>query len=95
MSEKTDISNWRSASPFWMSLLLIPFAWVGAVFGGWWVLILPIMTWHLFSIIDTFVGLSQANADPNTDDTQLVWYRWITIIWAPLQAVTLFALIWY
>lgn len=91
----SDIGDWRSALPFWMSVLLIPCVWIGAIWGGWWVLLLPFLTWYLFSIIDAFVGLNEANPDPNTDDQQLTWYRRITLIWAPLQLITIFALIWY
>lgn len=90
-----DISDWRSALPFWLSLALIPFAWIGAIWGGWWVIILPFLTWYLFSIIDAFVGLNEANLDPETDDSQLKWYHWITLIWAPIQLLTLFGVLWY
>ena len=37
------------ALPFWMSLILIPVAWLGAVQGGWTVILLPVMTWYFFS----------------------------------------------
>ncbi|MDP5350083.1 MAG: alkane 1-monooxygenase, partial [Paracoccaceae bacterium] len=29
------------ALPFWMSLMLIPVAWLGAMQGGWTVVLLP------------------------------------------------------
>ncbi|MGD1881016.1 MAG: alkane 1-monooxygenase [Paracoccaceae bacterium] len=90
-----QVAKFSRALPFWMSLLLIPLAWVGAVYGGWTVILLPLVTWYLFSIIDLFAGLNQDNADLETREDQMFWYRAITMIWAPLQFVTLFALIAY
>ncbi|MEM8690271.1 MAG: alkane 1-monooxygenase [Pseudomonadota bacterium] len=90
-----QVAKFSRALPFWMSLLLIPLAWVGAVYGGWTVILLPLVTWYLFSIIDLVAGLNQDNADLETREDQMFWYRAITMIWAPLQFVTLFALIAY
>ena len=84
-----------AALPFWMSLGLIPVVWLAAIYGGWSVLLLPVLTWYLFSIIDAFAGLELENADPNTPDSQLYWYRLVTIIWAPVQFVTLFGVLAY
>ena len=84
-----------SALPFWMSLALIPLVWITAVYGGWTLVILPLTTWYLFSILDFFTGLNKANADTLTPDDDLFWYRAITIIWVPLQIITLFLLLWY
>jgi len=83
------------ALPFWMSLLLIPVAWLGAVQGGWTVVLLPIITWYFFTLLDAVLGLYTENADPQTDEAKLTWYRAITLIWAPVQFITLFSLIWY
>ncbi|MDP5350084.1 MAG: alkane 1-monooxygenase, partial [Paracoccaceae bacterium] len=41
------------------------------------------------------LGLNTENADPQTEEGKLTWYRAITLIWAPAQFVTLFGLIWY
>jgi alkane 1-monooxygenase len=83
------------ALPFWMSLILIPVAWLGAVQGGWTVILLPVMTWYFFSLLDALLGLYKDNADPNIEDGKLTWYRAITLIWTPVQFLTLFGLIWY
>ena len=83
------------ALPFWLSLLLIPVAWLGAVQGGWTVILLPLITWYFFSLLDALLGLYTENADPQTDAAKLTWYRAITLVWAPVQFVTLFGLIWY
>lgn len=83
------------ALPFWLSLILIPVAWLGAVQGGWTVVLLPIITWYFFTLLDALLGLNGENADPQTEEGKLTWYRAITLIWAPVQFVTLFGLIWY
>lgn len=83
------------AAPFWLSLMLIPLAWLGAIIGGWTVILMPLATWYLFSAIDAIAGAYDANADLDTTEDELFWYRAVTIIWAPLQFVTLFGVIWY
>jgi len=80
------------ALPFWLSLLLVPAAIVAAMYGGWWLLLLPFSTWYLFTILDFFTGLNLENADPQTDVDQLFWYRLITLIWTPVQLITIFGL---
>ena len=95
MIPATTVAKARNALPFWMSLLLLPLALIGAVHGGWTVILLPLFTWYFFSLLDAFLGLNLENADPDTDDDQLTWYRMITLIWAPLQFALLFWLIWY
>ena len=90
-----QLSRPRNALPFWLSLLLIPIAWLGAVMGGWYVLLLPVVTWYLFSALDAVLGLNLENADLDTDDAALTLYKAITTLWVPLQFLTLFGLIWY
>ena len=84
-----------NALPFWLSLALIPLAWIGAVYGGWTVFLLPLSTWYLFSIIDSFAGTNEDNVDPATPEADLFWYRLITLIWAPIQFMTIFGVLWY
>lgn len=91
----SQVSKLNSALPFWVSLLLIPLAIYSAMTGGWAVFLLPIMTWYLFSIIDYFAGINEANADPDTPDNQLYWYKVITAIWAPLQFLMIFGMLYY
>lgn len=90
-----ELRDLRQALPFWLSLLMIPLALTGATVGGWTVLLLPVFAWGMFSLMDAFAGLNEDNADPDTDEDDLIWYRFITMIWAPLQFVLLFGLIWY
>jgi len=91
----TQFSKLAAAAPFWLSLLLIPFAWFAASQGGWWLLLLPVSSWVLFTLLDFAIGLNTQNADPETPEAQLYWHKLITIIWAPLQIVTLFGVLAY
>ena len=90
-----ELKNPLRALPFWLSLTLVPIVWLAATLGGWWVLIVPAYTWVAFSVLDAAAGLEEGNPDPLTDRAGLGWYRSITLIWAPVQFVTLFALIAY
>ncbi len=90
MTFPRDISPLTQALPFWLSLALVPLAALGAVQGGWTVILLPVATWWLFAFLDAFLGLETANADPDTPDDALRWYRAITLIWAPVQFVMIF-----
>ena len=91
----SEMSDVRNALPFAMSLGLLPLAWIGAVYGGWTVVLLPVVTWYLFSALDAVVGLNLDNGDLDANDDDLFWYRAITTAWVPLQFITLFGLIWY
>lgn len=98
MSSDTTLNTARSlpfAAPFWVSITLLPLAVIGALWGGWTVFLLPLYTWYLFSGLDFAVGRNSANADPDTPLADLSAHRIITLIWAPLQFVLLFGLIWY
>lgn len=90
-----QVAKFTAALPFGLSFLLVPLVWAGAVMGGWWILLTPLCAWYLFSAIDLAVGLNAENADLATTEEQLFWYRTLTKAWVPLQAATLFGLIWY
>lgn len=83
------------AWPFWLSLGLVPLAWAAAIWGGWWLLVLPLASWHSFTLLDAVLGLNTDNADPDTPDAALRWYRAITVIWVPVQGATLYGILWY
>lgn len=91
----SEMAKFQNALPFWLSLGLIPLAWVGAFYGGWAVLLLPLVTWNLFSAIDAALGLDLKNGDLDATDDDLFWYRFITMIWTPVQFITIFGLIAY
>ena len=83
------------ALPFWLSLLLIPLAWIGAFYGGWTVILLPLATWYLFSGLDAVLGLNTENSDPNIGEEHLTVYAMVTKLWVPAQFFTLFGLLYY
>lgn len=87
--------NLIEALPFWLSLALIPLAWIAAVIGGWTLFLLPLATWYLFSILDFLTGLNTRNADPETPESELFYYRLITLTWMPVQLVTVFGILWF
>jgi len=90
-----QVARFSSALPFFLSVILIPLLWIGAILGGWWVIVTPLVAWYLFSAIDLAVGLNTDDADPETTEDQLYWYKLITQLWVPLQFVTLFGVIAY
>lgn len=90
-----QVAKVQNALPFWLTLMLIPVAVVSALWGSWWVLLMPVVTWYLFSILDAILGLNLENADLDTREDQLTWYKAITLIWTPLQFILLFWMIWY
>lgn len=95
MIPSAHVAKIQNALPFWMSLCLIPLLWIVACAGSWWVLLVPAVTWYLFSALDGVLGLNIENADLETTEDELYWYRLVTLIWPALQFVTLFGLIWF
>jgi len=92
---RSDLAKFSRALPFWLSLGLLPLAWLSAAYGGWTLVLVPVATWYLFSVLDAILGVTLENADLEADEGDLYWYRLITIVWVPLQFLTLFGLIWY
>jgi alkane 1-monooxygenase len=90
-----DVARPGNALPFWLSLGTVPLAWSGALWGGWLVVALPLYSWVMFSVLDVLCGQNHDNPDPATPEADLFWYRLITLVWFPLQAGTLFGLLWY
>ena len=95
MIPPSEVARLRNAIPFWLSLLLVPLAWASATQGGGWVLVLPLFSWGMFSVLDEVTGLNEENADLATTEGQLFWYRFITLIWFPIQFGVLLWLISY
>ena len=81
------------AAPFALSLSLIPLMWIGGIYGGWTVFLVPLASWALYPVLDAAFGLNATNADPETPDDALLWHRVITWIWGPLQIGTVFGVI--
>ena len=84
-----------SALPFWLSLALLPLAAIGATVGGWTVLLLPIYGWVGITLLDALFGRNVENPDTATPEADLFWYRLITLLWLPIQAVAIYGTIWW
>ena len=84
-----------SALPFWISLVLLPLAAIGAQIGGWTVFLLPLYGWVGISLLDAAVGQNHKNPDPQTPEGDLFWYRLITLAWFPIQVLALYGTIWW
>ena len=95
MTSTKPVSRLASALPFWLSLVMIPLAVVGAVYGGWTLFLLPVYGWVLISILDALLGLNEANPATDTPDADLFWYRMITMIWFPIQFIAVYGAIWW
>lgn len=94
-TDRPALLSLRHALPFWLSLGLLPLAAVGATQGGWTVALMPAYAWALTTVLDLLLGLNEANPDPQTAERDLFWYRAITLLWPPLQAATIFGMIWW
>ena len=90
----TKTLGFLQALPFWFALGMVPLAVVGATQGGWYTALVPGCSIIFYSILDAVTGLDQDNADPQSTDS-LLWYRLLTLIWFPIQAIILFWTIWY
>ncbi len=89
------VSRFWMALPFWISLALVPVVLFAAHFGGWALLLPVISTFGVFPLLDAVGGLNNENADPDTPEDGLFWYRLITLIWYPVQFFLIFGMIWY
>lgn len=89
------VSRPASALPFWLSLGAVPLALIAIGQGGLCVLLLPLYCWGMFSLLDALTGLNRDNADPATPDAALHLYRLLTLIWFPVQFLTLCLMLWY
>lgn len=95
MISTEQLSRWQSAIPFWLSFALLPLIWLSSLYGGWWLLLVPIATWYMFAALDGVFGLNLENADPEAAEEDLFWYRTLTTAWVPAQFIMVFGLIWY
>ncbi len=90
-----QVKSISAAAPFWLSLAMIPLVVIAATQGGWTIALIPLFGWGMFSVLDAFVGANTDNADPETEEGDLFWYRAITLIWFPVQLVTIFGTMAY
>ncbi|WP_108814396.1 alkane 1-monooxygenase [Loktanella sp. Alg231-35] len=89
------IAQLTTALPFWLSLALVPLAIFAAVQGGWAIALLPLSTWYLFTGLDYVVGKNTENPDLDTPEEKLQWYRLNTLLWTPVQLITIFGIMVY
>ncbi|MEL7389564.1 MAG: alkane 1-monooxygenase [Pseudomonadota bacterium] len=89
------VESVQRALPFWAALTLVPLAVISALYGGWFLLLLPLFTWYFFALLDAVLGLDTDNLDPFTRDRHLRLYTAITVIWAPIQFCLLVWMLWY
>jgi alkane 1-monooxygenase len=90
-----ELARLKNALPFWLSLGTVPMALLGATWGGWAVFLMPLYTWGLYALLDALLGLNVDDADLETPEEDLFWYRMITLIWFPVQFTILIAMLWY
>lgn len=95
MTQNLQTTKLPSALPFWVSLTLVPVAWLGAYFGGWTLLLLPLYAWVAFSVLDQLIGLDTRNPDIAVPESQLFWHQLVTWIWPFIQIGTTFSLLAY
>lgn len=95
MSTPEEIRKPSHALPFWLSLGTVPLIVLGAVAGGWTLLLLPLYAWQLVTLLDVFLGRNEYQPDISTNDADLFWYRLITLIWPPIQFCIVFGTIWW
>lgn len=84
-----------NALPFWGSLLLVPLTLFTMYQGGFWFLIPVLFVWYGVTMLDEITGVFKRNADPNTPDSSLFWYKAVTMIWPVVQVILLFWAIYF
>ena len=82
------------AWPYWLSLTFVPLVILALDRGSWTIALIPLYGWALMPAIDLFVGRNLGNADPDTPDARLFWFRLLTWIWFPIEAGLVFGAIW-
>lgn len=95
ISAAISAAGFRKALPFWLSMMLIPVAVLGALLGGWATLLMPVVAWGLFVLLDGLAGDNPDNPAPDTPDAALFWHRLITLVWWQVQTGLLLWLLWY
>lgn len=95
MSSREEIRRPSHALPFWLSLGTVPLAAIEAARGGWTLILLPAYAWWLVTALDQLLGRNADQPDAETPEADLFWYRAITLIWFPIQAVVIYATIWW
>lgn len=95
MSTPEQIRTPAQALPFWLSLGTLPLAAIEAWYGGWTLVLLPLYAWWLITLLDRLLGRNADQPDVTTPETDLFWYRLITLIWFPIQFCVIYGMIWW
>ncbi len=93
MSSAAELRRPARALPFWLSLGTLPLVAIEARYGGWTLILLPAYAWWLVTMLDRILGRNEDQPDVDTPDEDLGWYRAITVIWFPIQAVAIYGTI--
>lgn len=88
-------TKFMHALPFWSSLALVPITIFTVSQGGFWFVIPALILWYGVTMMDEIAGTFKVNADPNTQEDALFWYKLITMIWPFVQFGTLFWTIYF
>lgn len=89
------VARLSQALPYWLALGLFPLAALAAWKGGWRIALIPLYGWGLFTMLDALTGRDESNRDPQTAESDLFWYRLVTLMWPPLQFGLIFGMIWW
>lgn len=88
-----------AALPFWMSLILVPLVALSAIYGGLFLLLVPLFSFSLITLLDAVISNEHDGMDPETEEEKLFWYKLVTIIWAPIQIALMIGVViaatWY
>ncbi len=95
VATRSDNVTPASALPFWLSLSFVPLFVLAMNYGGWFILAIPLYGWWAMTFLDVIFGNEVRNRAINTPDSELFWFRLITLIWLPVQLVLVFGGIWY
>ena len=90
-----EISQPRQALPFWLSMGTVPVAFISMGLGGVFVLLMPLYSWGLFSVLDAITGRNEDNADLQTPEDELYLYKLLTTIWFPVQFAVSCFMLWF
>lgn len=86
------MQDFLRAFPYLISMVFVPLLAIGAIYGGPYVLLVPVFGFATVAALDLVSGIDQSNRDPS-DETGLFWHKAITIIWLPLQVLMIFGVI--
>lgn len=75
-------------------MTLFPMVWLGAVFGGLALLVLPAFAWVFVGWLDGKVRIDPRNPDITAEDA-IFWHRAVTLVWPFVAVVMTFSLLAY